>query len=190
MMTAVSPLAGPGGNGVVDRFASVLDCSPDGIALIERDIVLYANFALASLLDASSTQEIVGKSLGDVCPELDRQCLLLQFQPALRAPQTVSEFVRTRRDGGDLHVEAACTSFLCDGRSLLMLHLRDITDREQCRGLHKTACQLHSIFHAMALGVVQCAQDGRIVAGNPAIERIFGCPRNDLIGRHLQSFFP
>jgi two-component system cell cycle sensor histidine kinase/response regulator CckA len=191
MVSVVQLLAGQRDDWVVDRFAPVLDCSPNGVALVEHGRVFYANPAFAALLDLAGPEEVLGKSLVSLRPELD--CGSYQHEGDVAqscAGHPVCDFDRLRPDGAAECVEVTCTPFPLAGRNLRIVNLRDVTERERRRTLHESECRLRAIFHAVAIGMVQCSSDGRIVESNPAIEHMLGYSHEELRGRLLGDFFP
>ena len=190
MSSVVEPLAERWKDGVADRFAPVLDRSPEGVALVDRGRVIYANPMFAALLDCGSLGDLVGQPLASLRPELDCGCSL---RNAIAEPtcdgHSLCEFDRTGADGPPVRVEASCTPFPWEGRSLLLVNLRDVSERERRRTLHESISRLRAIFHSVPIGIVQCSEEGRVVESNPAIERLFGCTHERLQGMLLHDFF-
>ena len=191
MVSAVQPLAERWDDLAADRFAPVLDRSPEGVALLEHGRVIYANPAFAVLAGNPGPEALLGKPLASILPELDCGCFPRDNHP----PQTwgrhpVCEFDRHGIDGISLRVEALCTPFPWEGRNLLIVNLRDVSERERRRALNESVCRMRSIFHSMAIGIAQCSREGRIVESNPAIERLLGYSHEELHGLLLQDFFP
>jgi len=191
MVLAVEPLARHWDDLAADRFAPVLDRSPEGIALVEHGRVLYANPVFVGLTGLAGPQETIGQSLTSIRPEFDCECSLdtCEAGPTC-AGHPVCEFDRVRSDGTTVRVEASCGAFPWENRNLLIVNLRDVTERERRRALHESERRLRAIFHAVAIGMAQCTPDGRIVESNPAIEHMLGYSHQELCGMTLTDFFP
>jgi two-component system, cell cycle sensor histidine kinase and response regulator CckA len=191
MVSAVQPLAERWDDLAADRLAPVLDRSPEGVALLEHGSVIYANPAFAALAGTPGPGALLGKPLASFRPEFDFGCFPGDNQPAQTCSRhPVCEFDRLGLDGTPVRVEASCTPFPWEGRELLIVNLRDVSERERRRALYESACRIRSIFHSMAIGIAQCSRDGRIVESNPAIERLLGYSHEGLHGRFLQDLFP
>ena len=174
-----------------DRFAPVLDRSPEGLALVEDGRVIYANAVFAALAGSPNPEALLGRPLVSIRPELDFGCSFREnHSEQTCAGHPVCEFDRTGPDDNSVRVEASCTAFPWDKRQLLIVSLRDVSERERRRALHETVCRMRSIFYSMAIGIAQCSRDGRVVESNPAIEHLLGCSHDELRGQSLQDFFP
>lgn len=191
MVLAVKPLAGQWSDVVAERFAPVLDRNPQGIALVEFGRVLYANALFAALLGCDNINEILGRELSSLRPELD--CKSSPNHPTSTPFYTGDLFCGFDRQCSDRNaarVEVTCSPFPWEGRNLLIVNARDVSERERRRALHEGISRLRAIFHSIPIGVVQCSSDGCIVESNPAVERLFGVSHEELKGQRLQSLFP
>jgi two-component system, cell cycle sensor histidine kinase and response regulator CckA len=189
MVSAVQPLAEHWDDLAAERFAPVLDRSPEGVALLEHGSVIYANAAFAALAGTLGPEAILGKPLASIRPEFDSGRFPRDNYPAQTCgAHLICEFDRPGLNGTFVRVEASRTPFPFEGRNLLIVTLRDVSERE--RGRAQSAGGMRSIFHSMAIGIAQCSRDGRIVESNPAIERLLGCSHEELHGHLLQNFFP
>ncbi|RJQ54778.1 MAG: PAS domain S-box protein [Actinobacteria bacterium] len=115
------------------RYRRLVEASPDGVGVVRRDEIVYANTALATLLGAASPLEIVGRSIldfveKDMQPDLaDRLRALIQE----RDTPPLVEARLVRMDGTVVDVEIADIPFTFHGEPAAQLVARDITERKR-----------------------------------------------------------
>ncbi len=188
-MLAAQPLAGHWEDCAADRFAAVLDQIPEGLAIVDRGILIYANSLFLSALGCSNVDELLGHSLASLLPNFD--CGVpteKRHLPHVCPQKPLCEFDRIRPDGSAARLEASCTPFPWEGRELRIVIVRDISERERRRALHESMTRLRSIFRSIPIGLVQCSSDGCIVECNPAIEHLLGYSHDELRGLPLHDF--
>lgn len=127
-------------------------------------------------------EEILTLSLSDLIPAED----LAELLDDLRAGEVrLGETQLRRKDGRFLAVEIN-TQLLSDGKLLQIA--RDINERQQSEAWPQTNEQkLHTLFDHLPVGISILDQERRVVAVNPALEKILGLSRRELLaGLHAQ----
>jgi PAS domain S-box-containing protein len=154
--------------------------SPEGLAIIENNRILRANAVLARLLGYDQPSRLEGVALSALRPRR-HSCIRTGGCDAPRTADghPLCEFTTKRKDGSTITLEATCSAVRYAERDPLILTGRDISLRER---------RFRAIFDAAAIGIVQCAADGRILESNPAAERLPGFTRSELRGRRLWEF--
>jgi diguanylate cyclase (GGDEF)-like protein/PAS domain S-box-containing protein len=114
-----------------DRYRSLVELSPDIIAVIFHEKVVYINQAGWKLLRAKSALEIIGKSVWNFAPKKD----WVDFQKLavsnyIHERKTI-EFEMTRLDGIEMIVEVSAMPILYKGRPATQIVGRDITERKK-----------------------------------------------------------
>jgi len=70
-----------------------------------------------------------------------------------------------------------------------VFHLDDITERRNAkRQLHRSEQRFRGIFNNAALGIALVNETGTLLAANPALERMTGYERDQLVGMHFGDF--
>jgi len=114
-----------------ERFRSLTELSPDGIAMVEGGCIIYANSAFLSLLRAHRPSEVVGRMTGEFL--IDERRETVGAGAPLLAPVTLP--VGERRiqcfDGSQVDIEATGSSYELGGRILSQLIWRDISERKR-----------------------------------------------------------
>jgi len=182
-------LAGPSESCDADLLKAALDASPEGMALAERGRVLYANASFAELFGYSDCAEVRDKPLADF--RVDGQgCVRTCVTDTARISNgnPLCEYLGRRKDGTPIRVESTCAAFQAQERRLLVITIRDVSQRERRRAVRDSDRRYRAIFHAAAMGIVQCDLEGRVLETNPAVERMLGYTHEELRGMHFRDF--
>jgi len=180
---------GPSESCHAELLKAALDVSPEGMALAERGRVLYANAAFAELFGCSDRSEIQDKPLVDF--RVDGQgCVRTGVTDTGRISNgnPLCEYRGRCKDGTPIRVEYTCSAFRAQNRRLLVVTIRDVSQRERRRVVCDSDRRFRAIFQAAAMGIVQCDLEGRVLETNPAVERMLGYTHEELRGMHFRDF--
>ncbi|MCC6416923.1 MAG: PAS domain S-box protein, partial [Gemmataceae bacterium] len=104
-----------------------------------------------------------------------------RLQQQLSLGQLRCEGRHRTRDGRLVPVDINTSAILLNGRPAILAVMRDITDRKRAEEqLRKQTDLLQSILVNMTDGVIVADEQGRLLAFNPAAERLFGLSRADV----------
>jgi two-component system, cell cycle sensor histidine kinase and response regulator CckA len=166
-------------------FKDALEASPEGMVLSSQGRVLYANPAFAALFGYNGPSEIAGKHLVDFREDPSTQdCIRLNGADAARISNgnPLCEFLGRRKDGTTIPVESTCSAFHSGGHKLVVLTVRDISQKERRRLVRDSDRRFRAIFKAAAMGIAQCDPEGRILEPNPALEHLLNYSCEELRG--------
>ncbi len=114
-----------------ERFRSLTELSPDGIAMVEGGRIIYANSAFLSLLRAHRPSEVIGRMADEFLITGNRETAGAGAQ--LLAPATLP--LQERRiqcfDGSQVDIESTGSAYELGGRILGQLVWRDISERKR-----------------------------------------------------------
>lgn len=112
-----------------DRFRAIFEASPDALFVEDRDgTVLDANPA-ACRMHGLPREQIVGRKVTDLVPPGYRDDVARDFPAWFSGDLKVYEGYSYRQDGQAIPVEIKGSAIDYDGRSALLLIVRDISDR-------------------------------------------------------------
>jgi protein-histidine pros-kinase len=171
------------------RFGALLESLPDATLIINAigRIVLANSHAARAF--SYEPAELIGQPVEVLLPERFRATHVdhrLQFsrQPRTRAMGLGLELFGRCRDGHEFPVEISLSPLQTDEGVMVMSAVRDITDRK------KAEQKFRSLLEAAPDAMVIVGRDGRIALINSQMERLFGYPREELLGQPVDILVP
>jgi PAS domain S-box-containing protein len=168
-------------------LTAAVSSSDDGIYTITLDGVITSWNAGAERMYGYASEEAVGQHLGIVATpdrqaEVDDIVRRLQLGERIRDLETVS---RTQQ-GAAIDVSLSMAPVRSESGAVLagVLVARDITNRRLADERFRLAVE------ASPSAVVMVAKDGAIVMANAETERLFGYPREELLGQSVEMLVP
>ena len=119
-----------------ERYRTLVELSPDAIAIHSQGMVVFANSAGVKLLGATSSVEIIGRSTLDFVHPDSRPSMISRMRRLARGepvPFVEEKFVRL--DGHVIHVEAGAVPFTFHDAPAVQVVIRDISDRKRAETL-------------------------------------------------------
>lgn len=174
---------------VAARFGDLLESTPDGIVMVNpTGRIVYAN-SQAERLFGYDRGELSGKAVELLLPERYRGRHVQHrsdylHQPRVRAMGAGLELNGRRKDGKEFPVEISLSPLRVDEGTLVMSAIRDISDRK--RAEQKFRDLLESAPDAMVI----VNRAGQIVLVNSQTEKLFGYPREELLGQKVELLVP
>jgi PAS domain S-box-containing protein len=168
-----------------------LDHSFDATYLLDADLHFrYVNEAAVREL-GYSREELLSMSLLDVDPDVTRDMvkgLMAQTAAAGRFPGIVES--RHKRKNGDIFpIEVGATIFGYEGEMLFLTVVRNITERREAeQRLHEKAQAIRAVVENSPDTIIRYDSQCRRIYLNPAMEKIFGQPRVQLLGSSPSEF--
>jgi PAS domain S-box-containing protein len=128
-------------------LSAAMAACPESLAVIESGRVLYSNQAFARMFGYFNPGELQGRELAEFVPEVCHSSLRGAGTVAgeVRSGHSDHEFSSTRQDGSRIYIETSCTGFQANGRHLLVLSARDISQRKQAERQLQEAQRMEAI---------------------------------------------
>jgi PAS domain S-box-containing protein len=128
------------------RFRALLEVAPDGVVILQRGLIRYANRAAGALLGLPEA-ELLGRSLGEFMDDDEVAVMRERLDAMKRGEQFAPRPYRARRkDGTTVVAEIASILVEHDGAPAVLAIARDVTDRAAL------AAQLERTERLAALG--------------------------------------
>jgi PAS domain S-box-containing protein len=174
---------------VESKFRDLLESTPDTI--------IMANQTGGIVLANSQAESLFGYERGALLGTLVEQLLPVRYRgehvahrsgyfghPRTRSMGAGLELYGLRSDGSEFPVEISLSPLKTGEETLVMSAIRDIS--EQKRAEQKFRGLLESAPDAMVIA----NQSGDIVLVNAQTERLFGYPREELLGKKVEMLVP
>lgn len=184
-----SVLDSAGVTSALDQFSLALEAAPMGMLLTGPDgRIVYAN-RRAERMFGYETGELVGAPLETLVPQVLRtgHAHLRQAfcdQSPARLMGKARDLFGLRKDEREMPVEIALNVVHLDDRTFVLSSVVDIAERQRAPSHFRLALE------AAPTGMLLVDNQGLILLVNAQIERIFGYPREELIGQPLEQLVP
>jgi PAS domain S-box-containing protein len=164
-----------------------------------RDAILIADAGTGIIEDANKEaeslfryprEELIGAHFSKLHPPEKREMFTRYFEKHVKkgGHPPIQTLILTG-DGRPLDADLSSTVInLANGRKVTYGVFRDITERLKAEEeRRKVTAERAAIIESMGDGLVKLDMDGNITETNPALERMLGYERNELIGRNILS---
>ncbi len=115
-----------------EKYRSLVELSPDAIAVHREGNFLYINPAGAMLFGASNAGEIIGRRVLDLIHpgyrEMVKEKINMLMKGGVKMPPTEAQIIRL--NGKPLDVEAVATSIIFEGERAVQVIIKDISRRK------------------------------------------------------------
>jgi two-component system, cell cycle sensor histidine kinase and response regulator CckA len=114
-----------------ERWRSLVESAPDGIVVHSDGVIQFANAAMARLVAASRSEELIGASVLEFIAPEDREAARVRISAyggSEEAGPPVEEYC-LRRDGRKVPVEATDVRYSYGGQSARLVFIRDRSER-------------------------------------------------------------
>lgn len=158
-----------------DDYQRLLDVSPEGIIVYERDTIVYVNEAFTKMITGVKKEDIIGKSALELLHPKDYEQNLAKLKEVLEGK--VTGYIEERLEFANnktIDVESISLLTTYKGNKAVMAIIRDITERKRLeRELVDAEVKYRSIVEAALVGVF-IFQKWKLVYVNKYFEDTFG----------------
>jgi PAS domain S-box-containing protein len=174
-----------------ERYRRLVELSPNAVIVHSGGDILYINGAGTNLLGASSSEEIVGKSiLSFVHPdywEVARE-RIRHIREGRRVELLEEKFVRLDGSVVDVEVMAAPIAYL--GQPAAQAVVRDVTERKRAEtALRENEERFRLLAEKTSDLICLHEPDGRYMYISPSCERLLGYKPEELLGTDPYALF-
>ena len=174
-----------------ERYRSLVELSPDMIALHSRGKYVYVNPAGIKLLGASGPGDLIGKSVFETihpgCIEIVNE-RIRQLEQGKGVPLLEEKYIRL--DGTIVDVEVAASPIFFQGEPMVQAIARDITERKQAEEVLREAEERYRLLFEISTNAVLIRdREGVIRLANPTAIKMLKASRPDeIIGKAYLDF--
>ncbi len=170
-----------------ELFRKLTEASKDGIAVSERGVILIANPALAQMFGCEVSEMIGHNALEFTAPDF-RESLL---KKVMEEVENTYEVMGLRKNGTRFPVEITPRMTTYQGRRVRLGFFRDITQRKKIEEevlRQKEFSQ--NMINSSTDGLLAFDSECRYTLWNPAMERMSGHSREEVLGQCAFDVFP
>jgi two-component system, cell cycle sensor histidine kinase and response regulator CckA len=167
------------------RFRDLFENSPDAIFVEDMNgTVLDVNLA-ACILHGLTRDQLIGKNVfDDLVPPARREEARRDFEKMAGGKWSQVEGERLTVEGRATPVEVRASRIEYGGQPVMLLHVRDITERREAEAaLQSSEMLFRSVWQNSVTGLRLANEDGTIVAVNDAFCRLVGMDAQALEGQ-------
>ncbi len=179
------------------RVGGIVESAMDAIITVDEQQRIVQFNAAAERAFRWPRQTVIGQRLDVLIPERFREMHQQHVErfshTAVTSRSMGGQMILRglRADGEEFPIEASISQHVEDGRKLLTVILRDVTERVNSEELlARSESRLRAILDSAMDAVITVDERQHIVLFNKAAEAVFGCPRDQAVGAPLAWFIP
>jgi PAS domain S-box-containing protein len=172
------------------RYRNLVESLPLGMGIHQKGKIVFANEYAASLLEATSVDQLIGKSVLQFVHPSELEAVKERMKSVMMGHPITSvkeKFVTLK--GKEIFVETSAHPFTFLGEPAVQLIVRDITEQMKAQEtIRKTELLFSELFNSSPMAIVLLDSNGNVDRVNRGFEQMFGFTISELKGRSLNEF--
>lgn len=166
-----------------------LEAAPDAIVVVDQEGRIVIANKLTEKMFGYARDQLIGQRIERLVPERLRSVHAQHRANYFHEPRTrpMGEGLALsgrRQDGTEFPVEISLSPLSTDKGTVVISIIRDTTQRRQAEA------KFRGLLESAPDGIVVVDRTGKIVIVNGQAERLFGYPRDELIGKPIEILVP
>ncbi len=173
----------------VEQFRLAIEAAPTGMLMMDSTGAIVLVNVQVEKLFGYPRAELLGQRIEMLVPERFRARhpdfrRAFFGDPKSRSMGAGRELYGLRKDGTEIPIEIGLNPLQTPEGSFVLSSVVDITERK------RSVEQFRLAIEAAPTGMLMMDQDGKIVLVNVQVEKLFGYPRDELLGRQIEMLVP
>jgi PAS domain S-box-containing protein len=175
-----------------ERYRSLVEVSPDAIAVIAKGRFVYVNPAAVKLIGAHDKSELIGKQVLDIVhpdyKDIVRQQVIEPLGHRMTQPMSEEKFLRL--DGTVVDVEVVSVPTTFKGINAVQIVVRDITERKRAEKALRESEERYRTLSEAAYDMIYIINRNDIVEYvNTSAAELFNQRPEEIVGKTRTSLF-
>ena len=168
-----------------ERYRTLIEWSPEAIAVHAEGKLVFANPAAVSLFGAQREHDLLGKPVVDLIHPDYHEAISSRVNAlaigAGSAPMIEAKYLQL--DGTVVNVEVQAKSITYDGKPAILGAMRDITARKQAQESLQENREKYRALSEAASEAIFISEQGRCLEQNSQAQEMFGYSNAEAVGR-------
>lgn len=175
------------------RIAALTENAVEAIITVNKQGEIESFNPAAEGMFGYKKEEVIGKSFDVVIfknsQSTDIKSLL--NEKSKRASPPGHEIVGKRKGGKPFAAHISLSEFSFDGKKLFTGIVHDISEHKRTEeALAESEARLRALVETAVDGIITINEQGIVESFNPASERLFGYPADEVIGKNVKMLMP
>jgi PAS domain S-box-containing protein len=176
-------------------FESLLEAVPDAMVVVDRaGVIRFVNHQTERLFDYDRA-DMVGQPIEMLVPESFRKVHTSLREGFVADPQTRGlgqdlDLSGRRRDGTVFPLDVSLSHTGTGDDMLVTAAVRDLTHRKKVEAERRKSDRMAAIVENSVDAIIATTLNGIVTSWNPAAERIYGYPADEMVGQPVLALTP
>lgn len=172
-----------------DLYRLIFDAALDGLSIVNREgIVVDVNPALGKI-DGYARDETIGQFPPRYRDPSEHEAFRKLLDRVLSGNTVEAEVFLPHKNGTRRPAETRSARIIYHGEPHMLIAVRDLSERQEHEGeLRRVEDRYRAMFEASVDGLCVIDSAGNVVDVNPALPRVDGFSREELIGQYPPTF--